>query len=379
MAADNSFFEESREQSQVKTAIVSKYFWAWAKVILPTVRTRPPGRIAYIDLFAGPGRYRDGTRSTPLLVLEQAIEDTEMSQRLVTIFNDAEPANTKSLLSEIESLPGIDKLKYRPVIRTEEVGEKIVKMFESMRMVPTLFFVDPWGYKGLSLRLVNSVIKDWGCDCIFFFNYNRINMGISNDIVRDHMDALFGPMRANALRERLTSLDSIEREFVIVEEIAHALQEMGGRYVLPFRFKAESGARTSHHLIFVSKSVKGYEIMKEIMAKGSSSTDQGVPSFEYNQASQRQPLLFQLSSPLDDLADLLLRDFSGRRLSMIDIFDQHNVGTPYIKRNYKDALLKLEAAQKITTLPPADMRKQSKGTPTFADNVQVTFPSVKNR
>jgi hypothetical protein len=38
------FFDESSEQSQVKTAIVTKYFKAWAKVMLPRVE-----RIAYID------------------------------------------------------------------------------------------------------------------------------------------------------------------------------------------------------------------------------------------------------------------------------------------------------------------------------------------
>jgi len=31
------------------------------------------------------------------------------------------------------------------------------------------------------------------------------------------------------------------------------------------------------------------------------------------------PLLFQLSRPLDDLADLLLEDFAGQRLRMYDI------------------------------------------------------------
>ncbi len=55
---ESSFFDESREQSQVKAAIVSKYFWAWAKVVLPTAK-KQGGRIAYIDLFAGPGRYKD--------------------------------------------------------------------------------------------------------------------------------------------------------------------------------------------------------------------------------------------------------------------------------------------------------------------------------
>ena len=156
---NQSFFGESSEQSAVKTLIVSKYFWAWAKVIIPTAK-KSTNRIAYIDLFAGPGRYKDGTRSTPLLVLEQAIADPDMRQMLVTHFNDGDGDNSQSLQVAINALPGIASLKYPPQVDHQEVGEKIVKTFEGMKLVPTLFFVDPWGYKGLSLRLVNSVLKD---------------------------------------------------------------------------------------------------------------------------------------------------------------------------------------------------------------------------
>jgi three-Cys-motif partner protein len=190
--ANEDFFTISKEQSRVKSAIVSEYFWSWAKVILSTVKTRPNGRIAYIDLFAGPGRYEDGTKSTPLLVLQQAIDDEDMCKHLVTIFNDANVDNTRELENAINKLEGLKKLKYQPAIYNNEVGDKIVKMFEDMSLVPTLFFVDPWGYKGLSLRLINSVLRNWGCDCIFFFNYNRINMGLGNEFVEPHMDALFG-------------------------------------------------------------------------------------------------------------------------------------------------------------------------------------------
>jgi three-Cys-motif partner protein len=87
------FFEESSEQSQVKAAIVSKYFWAWTRVIIPHAK-RGAGKIAYIDLFAGPGRYEDGTKSTPLLVREKATEDPDLREMLVTIFNDADSGKT---------------------------------------------------------------------------------------------------------------------------------------------------------------------------------------------------------------------------------------------------------------------------------------------
>jgi len=196
----NAFFDESTEQSQIKATIVSKYFWAWAKVIMPTAAKTRERKIAYLDLFAGPGRYKDGSKSTPILILEQAVADPNMREMLVTVFNDKDEKHHRDLERSIAGIQGIETLRYKPVVLNEEVGEHMVKHFESEKLVPTLFFVDPWGYKGLSLKLVNSVLKNWGCDCIFFFNYNRINMGLSNPIITEHMNALFGPIRANELR-----------------------------------------------------------------------------------------------------------------------------------------------------------------------------------
>jgi three-Cys-motif partner protein len=269
-----NFFDDQKEQSAVKSNIVSKYFWAWAKVITSVQNRydRHDKRIAYIDLFAGPGRYEDNTKSTPILVLEKAIDDPLMAERLVTFFNGRNPKNAQSLQGTIRELPGIEKLKHQPNIKNIEIGSAIAEQFKQMKLVPTLLFVDPWGYKGLSLNLIDSVLKNWGCDCIFFFNYNRINMGLNNENVKEHMNALFGEKRANELRAKLSPLSPHERELTIVEELGQAFQTMGYTFVLPFRFRNDEGTRTSHHLIFVSKEFLGYNIMKGIMASASSST-----------------------------------------------------------------------------------------------------------
>jgi len=371
----SSFFDEQQEQSLVKARIVEKYFWAWAKVIIQTIKTakRPNSepRIAYIDLFAGAGRYKDGTKSTPIKVLETAVVDPELSNMLVSVFNDVDMKNVKSLQEAISSIPGVENLKYPPQILNHEVGETIVKTFEERKLIPTLFFVDPWGYKGLSLQLINSVVKNWGCDCLFFFNYNRINMGLGNSAVEDHINALFGKQRGDQLRNQLQDLNPQERELTIIEAICSALKEMGGHYPLPFCFKNETGKRTSHHLIFVSKHIKGYEIMKGIMAKESSEKIQGVPSFVYNPATSRQPFLFELTRPLEDLESMLLDNFAGKTMTMKNIYDQHHVGKPYISSNYKEALKNLEQQGKITVTDPLK-RQRRKGT--FADYLEVTFP-----
>ena len=62
-------------------------------------------------------------------------------------------------------------------------------------------------------------------------------MGLGNQIVKDHMDALFGEERATELRQQLEPLNPIQRELTIVEAISQALKELGGKYVLPFTFK----------------------------------------------------------------------------------------------------------------------------------------------
>jgi three-Cys-motif partner protein len=330
------FFEESTEQSRIKTRIVSKYFTAWASVIVPRTRARGGRYVMFIDLFAGPGRYGDEVPSTPLRVLGGAVKNPALRDMLVSIFNDVNPEHVQSLQKTIESKPELEQLKHKPQLSNIRVGNELVEQLEGVQLVPTLLFVDPWGYKGLSLRLISSVLKDWGSDCIIFFNYNRINSGLSNPLVREHMDALFGTERAEDLRRRIRFAKPFVREQAILEEIAEAFKEMGGTFFRSFRFWKEDKNRISHHLLFVSKNFRGYHIMKEIMAKESSSASQGVPSFEYN---PRDYVLrrFELVRPLDELEAQLLNDFAGRTLTMSEIYEKHSVGEDFLKNNYKQA------------------------------------------
>ena len=137
----NSFFDEQTEQSLVKATIVAKYFDAWASVIVNTQKRNPgqPQKIAYIDLFAGPGRYKDGSQSTPLRILQKSIEKPDIRDRLVTLFNDKDEAKARSLEEAIAEIPEIETLRYKPRVNNEEVGEEIVKMFEGMTRSHTIF------------------------------------------------------------------------------------------------------------------------------------------------------------------------------------------------------------------------------------------------
>lgn len=370
---DNTWFDESTIQSQIKAEIVEKYFDTWAGIVTATQdRYGHTKRIGYVDLFAGPGRYKSGAISTPIRILQKAIEKTTYAERLCAIFNDKDDENIRSLESAIKELEGIDRIKHPPTIWHQEVGDKIAADFERINTIPLLAFVDPWGYKGLTLRLVNSFIKSWGCDCIFFFNYARINAGLSNPLVREHMSALFGEERADRLKVELEPMSPADREATIVNELSLALRnfdEKQKRFVLPFCFKSDSSNRTTHHLILVTKHFKGYDVMKEIMARYSSSSEQGVPSFTFSPATNSaQQLLFQLNRPLDDLRDMLLSAFAGKTKTMREVYEEHSEDRKYIAKNYKAVLSKLLAEGAITV----DRTPKKAGT--FADEIKITFP-----
>ncbi|MEY3868126.1 MAG: hypothetical protein RLZZ338_2017 [Cyanobacteriota bacterium] len=364
---DQSFFDEPTEPSLVKAEIVAKYFWAWAKVIIPSAKKRN-NNIAYVDLFSGPGGYKEGSQSTPLRILERAIADPDMREMLITIFNDIDDENTQSLQDAIASLDGINTLKHQPTVLNKDVGEEIIRDPQLIPAVPTLFFIDPWGYKGLSLKLISSAIAGWGCDCIFFFNYNRINPGLTNQKVETHMNDLFGKDQADILRQEVGNLHPDQRESRIIQAIGDALKKVGGSYFQDFCFKNEDKDRTSHYLIFVSKNRRGHKIMKDIMAPYSSTIIQGVPSFKYDE----KPVQLSLfdSQPLDNLENMLLDEFAGKTMTMLEVYERHNIGKDYTEKNYKEALKKLEYQGKITVEPPSSKRKPN----TMGDNVTITFP-----
>jgi three-Cys-motif partner protein len=379
LAADEQFFDEQTEASEVKSRIIEKYFDSWARIIVNTP-SYTGKLLGYVDLYCGPGRYEDNQKSTPLLVLEKAIASSELRKRLVTLFNDEKPEYTARLEAEIEQLPGMDLLQNRPIVTCSPVGLDATKPIAGYGSIATFTFIDPFGYTGLTRALIAGVTSKWGCDCVFFFNYNRINQALVNDAFVPHMRALFGQETADQLYAELNAISSAggsrvphRRQTLILDKLAATIAQVSGPYVLPFMFK--KGARTSHSIVFVTKHPRGYEVMKEIMYNESTTHDSGIASFGYSDADAATPYLNTFAFAFEDFKTSLCTKFAGQTLRMQDIYRQHNVGTPYISRNYKKGLNELEVEKRISAEPAFHTRKIQKGKRTFPDDTIVRFPA----
>jgi len=264
-------------------------------------------------------------------------------------------------------------LRYKPQVSNFSVDDEAAEYFEKTKLIPTLSFIDPFGYKGVQGRLISALLKDWGSDCFLFFNYRRINMAITNPVFKGHVDAFFGEDIAENLREVVGDMSPAEREQFVLDSLAVAVGDHGAKHIVPFRFIAEDKDRTSHHLIFITKHPLAFGIAKDIMSKASTEIIDGVGSFEFNP----QPLLPGLSFftvTIEDLAERLRKEYSGQTMTAKEIYLDHHLDTLFVLANYKEALGRLEEAGEIVVVRPPRGKKIVKGKLTYGENTTVTFP-----
>ncbi|MBX3411525.1 MAG: three-Cys-motif partner protein TcmP [Pirellulales bacterium] len=353
-------FDEQAETSLIKSEIFTRYFLTWAKnLIRAQKRYRTTNRIAYVDLFAGPGFDRDGVSTTPLTILHRALADPELAERLVPVFFDRSEANTRSLEAAIAALPGVERLRHPPSVFGGEVGAELSGLLAARRLVPTLLLVEPFGVEASVSELIHSILQGWGCDGMLFFTSGRRAGGIHSPMHHERLVELLGAPRAAALDARLQAADARDerRAAIVVEEMKQALEGMGGRFVLPFRYRHREGAAGTHDLLFVSKNFRGYAIMREVLAE-QRSAEPGATAFEYLPAEPDCPALYELLRPVEELEGLLLTDCAGERWKFAELFEHHSVGRPFVEKDYRDVVLRLEAERRVTIDPPCPPRRR---------------------
>jgi three-Cys-motif partner protein len=363
----------------VKTSIVVGYFKPWAKIMANAVRHEADPKLTYIDLYSGPGRYENGLASTPIQILEHAVSSPDLQQMLLAMFNDENADHTSALTKAISELPDIGKLKRYPRIRTGAVDQALVDRFKNSSLGPSFSFIDPFGFKGLTLDLVDTLVRSWGSDLVLFFSFNSINRSLTIPSVKKHIDALFGQKKAEELRVTAKTVATEKREELLIEKFIEAINDLGYDYVLPYVVERDDKDRTSHYLIFISKDKRGYSIMKDIMYALSEDKTEGVAKFGFVRSisKKRTPLLALMNSPLKDFADQLCIDFAGQTLSrklLRDHYDLMYPRNPFVDKNWRDTLMRLEEQDRISAVPSRENRPKRKGETTFGKNTKVTFP-----
>ena len=346
------FFSEARDQSIVKRDIVTKYFKSWAQIIKNRAR-----KINYIDLYCGQGIYNDGTESTPILITKHCLSDTVLKDKIHMILNDCNQTHLDILRKSLSTIDNIKHLEERISISQTKLTTENASSFFDYPKYPCFSFIDPCGYAGVTKGLLKNLLSDWGSDCIMFFNYNEIKRFVTATNQKDNMIALFGEFIYQELVADLSKkVTPAKREKIILNKFIKSLSEFA-KYILPFRFQKEQKNETSHYLIFLTKNITGYKIMKDIMAKEGNKTAEGIPLFEFLPLNETGNGQYNFVLNIDELKQSLLHTFHKRKLPVFKIILEHIYNTPYITNNYKEALIQLEVEKKIIVIPYNKNRK----------------------
>ncbi|MGA2714675.1 MAG: three-Cys-motif partner protein TcmP [Bryobacteraceae bacterium] len=367
----NPKFNEGQKKRK-KQQIAVAYFESYMNVMARHGRTAQ-----YADLFAGPGVYDNGDKSVPILICERVVADERLRKNVRLWFNEGDPDLKERLVQNVAKVPGVSTLTHPPSVTAIVITTALAPKLQS-RLKATFVFADPCGYKGLSVPLISAALKGFGNDCLFFFNYNRVNMKLGYPVMDESINEFFGTTRAQALREELKTISSpARREQTVLGAIKEALKDAGAVSPLAFAFRTRDGGGTSHHLVFASKESKGVTIMKRLMNQASSRIVDGVGSWDFDPRSTDGNL--ELFSGLEEIKQRLLAVFAGREITFRDLVAEE-LDQKCTDSNFRDALLELERDGIILCDPPAELRSfQSGGQKrTMPARTIIRFPTRTN-
>lgn len=328
--------------SRLKSKILIDSFLGWASVML----NGNPVALWYLDLYCGRGTYKkDGSWATPLELFDKVSRHQKLPNVLKMLFNDGREASVFELRDALMKHLNYGVMRHKPIFNVGEVNEDLVAELRTRRpLTPTYAFIDPFGYKGVTRNLIHTILQDYGCDVMFFFSYHVIKRAIKNpnNRLRGHLEALLSAERVKALRERMgDGVPEAVLEHEILDSLKASMRAIDSRSVLTFAFRRPTG-HASHHLAFVSKHPRGFEVAKDAMARNSSwSYEDNIPSLEYFPPGFENALLYVDPPTIRKLMDLLVERQGGNVVSVDDAYLSVLYDTPYYRPNVREAIVRL--------------------------------------
>ncbi|GEO06382.1 hypothetical protein AAE02nite_40460 [Adhaeribacter aerolatus] len=348
-AEPDIFFKQKRTTSEIKDEILPAYFRTWGTIYLKALSSQSSKALYFIDVNAGEGNTAAGQPTAPLAILENIHQNTSSEippdVPVKTFFVNPTQALADKLNANLEQLPYLPALPVAPVVRTE-----IAFQAEYMNALPTdeptLIFLDP-SRPGLTRQLLLKARQGAATDVLLIFNFNKLRQALLADETGDWEADFWGRRLAEVTEINRTEASAKKRESCFMQSLAAVFKD-AGFYTFAFNMLAPGKNPVSQYLLFLTQSLPAYLGMKDFMQVYSEYQEDGVPLFRVtnNPPVPLLPGFFRYLSKytLDNLTEDLARSRSQFHYKNLQaIYEEHSVGTNYIKSNYRQALEKLRA------------------------------------
>lgn len=157
----HTHFDELQEWSERKHDLVMKYLGGFVRILGRSIT----GTVYYVDGFAGPGKYGDGGIGSPIKAAEFAKSLVNKDYQLRCINVEEDELLFQNLSSEIKP--------YEDVAACFEgrFGDHVDTIISTIGDSPTIFFLDPFGVKGIEWECLLPILeRQWITEILIRIN-----------------------------------------------------------------------------------------------------------------------------------------------------------------------------------------------------------------
>jgi three-Cys-motif partner protein len=332
MAAPKSTVWKLEPHTRAKHAILRRYLHAWTPIL--TQGGFP--EVAYLDGFAGPGRYSGGEDGSPIIAIKAALDHAPRIKGKVTfLFVEKDPERARVLQEIVDAtaVPTDFLIKVDGGRTFEAVFEDFRKFHidRKGRLPPTFAFIDPFGWTGAPFAVVRFILSQPSCEVFVTFMYEEINRFIGHPDQVANFDAFFG---TTEWRAGIALVKPIERNRFLHDLYLRRLKT-AAKYVRSFQMRNSSDL-TDYYLFYATNSLLGLKKMKEAMWKVDETGE-----FTFSDATDpNQMVLFSREPQYDLLRQQLLTRFGGRETTVGNVEEFVLADTAFRETHYKQHVLR---------------------------------------
>lgn len=338
-----------------KHEILRRYLQAWA----PILSQGNFPHIAFVDGFAGPGRYSNGEEGSPIIAVKAVIEQARpIKARVDFHFIELDQQRSDHLNDEI------GMLKLPPnVTSTIHGGRSFQDAFPVIwksyaptggrhSRPPTFVFIDPFGFK-IPFSYVAEILRAQSCEVLVTFMFEEINRFLSQGQQPDNFDDLFGcpdwreGINIRMPRDRVKFLHDLYKQ-----QLSQAAR---AKFVRSFAMRNERNTM-DYFLFFATNHELGLRKMKEAMWRVDES---GTYTFS-DATDPNQSVLFAPEPNRQLLTKLIVDKFAGLQTTPGTIERFVVQDTAFRETHYKRVLQALEEMGLVVPLNPPVKRRRAR-------------------
>jgi three-Cys-motif partner protein len=335
--------------TRAKHDLLSHYLKAWYPII-----GRYSQRAVFIDAFAGPGVYEDGSPGSPIIALRTLLDHSAFATlrgcTFYFLFIESDKKRFAHLEAEITKM-GALPANVQVMLRNSDfvtVADELASLIRDKKqgLAPTLAFLDPFGISGVPLNLIAQLLASDKCELFVTFMADHLNRFARTGQIDRHCEELFGTDAYRRVRGMSALIDLYEKQLRDVAKFT---------YVREFEMLRSDG-HPAYYLIHATRSEKGVEKMKDAMWK----VDPGS-GFSFSDRHAGQGSLF-VGDHVDTgpLRAALVANFAGKKASIEQLERFTLLETLYHPSSHlkRKTLALMEAEGLITVINPGPRRRR---------------------